>query len=101
MIDDAIAASSGSLNAAVTTALKDHWLAWFQAMRNYEQEIESCSTFFQRRLYQATQLAKGSTASRRYLLSRICGKPEWLEVAPKEIQSRLETLGLGPILIAE
>jgi len=99
MILDAIRACERYLAPSVVERLNSHWLDWTRELRAYDQEcVRLGRKELRRRSYQVTRLFN-STAVRNQIVGRLFGQPRWTELAPAEIRSWLESLGLGPMIV--
>lgn len=96
MIQDAIVVCQDRLHPAVVEGLRSHWLDRAREMRTYYRALDRRAGAVDRRLFQLSQLCKGSSA-RSEIIGRLFGKPRWPEAAPAEIQRWLESIGLGPV----
>jgi glycosyltransferase involved in cell wall biosynthesis len=101
MIQDAIQACQAYLEPAVLSGLRYRWLDWSKDMRIYYAGLRHRRNVLRRRLFQLSQLFKGTAAARSQLICRLFGKQQWPEFAPAEMQRWLEANGLGPVITSE
>ena len=98
MIQDAIEACHHLLPRKVVEGLESHWLGFSRDMREYYAGLRQRRNFTDRRIYQLTQFVGGTKAARSQILGRAFGRPKWPDVAPREIRSWLETIGVCPVI---
>lgn len=99
MIDDAVLKSESVLAPEVLAGLRDHWLEWSSEMRAYYRDLRNRPGMLERRLFQLTRL--GRKAGRAEMIQQLRGGPKWPERAPDEIRKWLDSLGLGPAVMAQ
>jgi glycosyltransferase involved in cell wall biosynthesis len=97
MILDAVLKCESQLETQVVAGLKEHWLGWSGEMRTYYTGLRNRRSF-SKRLFQMSQIFDGGRAARCELMYRLIGRPKWVDRAPGEIRSWLESLGLGPVV---
>jgi glycosyltransferase involved in cell wall biosynthesis len=98
MIQDAVLKCEPHLAPEVVAGLKGHWLGWSSEMRAYYRDLRNRPNFLQRRLFQVAQL--GRKAARAEMIHQLRGGAKWPERAPEEIRKWLDSLGLGPAVVA-
>ncbi|HXY51075.1 MAG TPA: glycosyltransferase family 2 protein [Terriglobales bacterium] len=97
MLADAVEKCRPDLPAQVVAGLEESWLDTSRQMRSYYASLRRL-TGFRKRCYQLSQLFASSQAARLELMHRLQGNPKWASRAPGEIQTWLDTLGLGPVI---
>jgi len=97
MLADAVEKCTPYLPAQVVTGLAESWLDASREMRSYYASLRRLPGFRKRR-FQLSQLFGSSQAARLELAHRLQGNAKWAGRAPGEIQTWLESLGLGPVI---
>ena len=98
MIQDAVDICEPLLPPAVVEGLRSHWLPLSLEMRDYYAGLRHRRETAQRRAYQFSQLATGTSAVRSQIVGRLRGSPKWPEIAPSEIKRWLEQIGIRPVI---
>jgi len=99
MIQDAVDTVGHLVPPRVMSDLQSHWLTYSREMRRYYAGLRHRrDDVSARRLFQLRQLLAGSGAVRSQILGRAAGRPKWGDIAPTEIRSWLESIGITPIV---
>jgi glycosyltransferase involved in cell wall biosynthesis len=98
MIQDALGASAASLSPRIVEGLASHWLGLTKDMREYYSGLRERRGGTERRLFQLRQFLRGSKAVRSEVLARAFGASRWLDAAPRQIRTWLESVSDGPVI---
>ncbi len=98
MIEDAISVCTPYLAPAIVAGLREQWLPQSKEMRTYYAGLRSRKNTLARRVHQFGQLFHGGRNARSEVLGRLFRKPKWGDIAPAQMRSWLESLGIVPIL---
>jgi len=98
MIQDALESCQPYLEPAVISGLRSRWLNLSSDMRSYYAGLRHRRNVLRRRLYQLSQAFGGTRAARSEMIGALVGKQKWMETAPNEIRTWLESIGLGPVI---
>jgi len=97
MLHDAAEKCEAYLSPQVAAGMRDVWLDSSREMRAYYTGLRPLRGA-RKRIFQLAQLVGPRPGARVELMQRLRGKPKWAYRAPGEIQSWLESLGLGPVI---
>lgn len=98
MVQDAVSACETYLTPEVVAVLESGLLDKARAMRTYYAGLRQRRKPLDRRLFQLAQLFGGPATVRSEIFGRLFGRPKWPDIAPAEIRSWLESIGLRPLI---
>ena len=102
MIRDAVQACDAHLPEAVAAGLRSRWLDRARDLRIYHEGLrQRRENLLSRRLYQFSQLIRGTASVRGEVFRRLLAGPTWSDNAPVELRLWLESLGFGPTIEPE
>jgi Glycosyl transferase family 2 len=98
MIEDAVSVCTPYMQPEIVSGLKEQWLPKSREMRAYYAALRNRKSAFSRRVHQLRQLCGGGEGTRSEVLGRLRRRPKWGDVAPTQMRSWLESLGITPVV---